>query len=378
MLILGAGYACLAFLKALPASVLKTHHFTLISESPLHYFSVLLHEVAAGVQEQHVLKLSSILPTGVEFIEDHILEIKADGVVGQKDTYAYTKLIVGLGFASDSFGVPGVKEHAKTLTNYQGCQQVHQELLKAIQVYKKNPKEHFSVVVCGGGFSAIEFLGALTDTLPKIFEGHGLNPQELKLTCLEAMPKILPMFSDALVQKGVVYLQDLGVHLEVGAKILECQPDRVIVEKNQERQEVLADFIVWTCGVRGNPVIENSPFFKSARSKVEVNTFFEPLGLENQGVFVLGDCAALKNPEGKFYPPTAQLASQMGAHLGVQFEYILQGKGMPFKFKPKGTICSLGAHYAIGHVGPFNISGKLAVWLKKYIEWCWKRQLEKM
>ncbi|WP_104740896.1 NAD(P)/FAD-dependent oxidoreductase [Helicobacter bizzozeronii] len=373
VLVLGAGYASLAFLKALGASVRQKCQITLIAKSPLHYFSVLLHEVAMGASK-HALELSKILPHGVQFIEDQVLEIQAKSVRGQKGVYAYDKLIVGLGFASESFGVHGVREHTRALVSYQEAQNTHQELLQAIQACKG----HFSVVVCGGGFSGIELIGALSDHLPKFFKQYGLDPSQARITCIEAMPQILPMFSDKLVQKGVAYLRSLGVHLEVGAKILECRADRVVVEKEHTKQEIMADFIFWTCGVRGNQVIENSPFLMSARSRVEVNAFLEPIDMPQQGIFILGDCAAFKNPLGKFYPASAQLASQMGAYLGSQFGLILEGKtpNAPFIFQEKGLICSLGACYAIGRVGRFHLAGRIAAWLKKYTEWKWERSLK--
>ncbi|TSA86647.1 NAD(P)/FAD-dependent oxidoreductase [Helicobacter mehlei] len=373
VLVLGAGYASLAFLKALSVSVHKKCQITLISKSPLHYFSTLLHEVAMGAS-QHALELSKILPSGVQFIEDRVLEIQARSVRGQRGVYAYDKLIVGLGFSSEGFGVHGVREHTRALVSYKEAQNTHQELLQAIQACKG----HFSVVVCGGGFSGIELIGALSDHLPKFFKKYGFDPSQAKITCIEAMPQILPMFSDRLVQKGVAYLQSLGVHLEVGAKILECCPDRVVVQKEHAKQDIMADFIFWTCGVRGNQVVENSPFLTSARARVEVNAFLEPMDMPQQGIFVLGDCAAFKNPLGKFYPASAQLASQMGAYLGSQFGLILEDKApnAPFIFQEKGLICSLGARYAIGRVGRFNFAGQIAAWLKKYTEWKWERSLK--
>ncbi|BDR27662.1 NAD(P)/FAD-dependent oxidoreductase [Helicobacter suis] len=367
VLVLGAGYASLAFIKALPKRLLKTCHFTLISQSSQHYFSVLLHEVLAGIKGQYTLELSAILPPEVEFIQDCVLEIQEGKVLGERASYAYDKLVVGLGFHSDSFKIPGVETHAHSLVNFAGAQATHQALLQAIKTFDQ--ARPFSLVVCGGGFSGIELLGALSDTLPNL-----CGSKAFKLTCIEALPGVLPMFKAKLVQKGVAYLQHLGVELEVGAKILECQHDCVVVEQNHIKKEIKADFIIWTCGVRGNPVIEKSSLFKSVRSRVEVNSFLQPLGLENREIFVLGDCALFKDKTNRPYAPTAQLASQMGTYLGKQFIHIIakQQPKQPFIFKPKGSICSIGMGYAIGSIGGVDLCGKLSLWLKKYIEWRWK------
>ncbi|WP_121020275.1 NAD(P)/FAD-dependent oxidoreductase [Helicobacter vulpis] len=370
LVVLGAGYASLAFLKSLGVAVRSNCQITLISQSPLHYFSVLLHEVAAGLPGSYTIPLSQIIPHEVRFIQDCVLEIQDKSVLGAQGTYPYDYLVVGLGFASESFGVPGVEEHAHSLTNFANAQASHQALLQAIVDFKQ--ERPFSVVVCGGGFSGIELVGALNDTLKSL-----CTPKTYKLTCIEAMPAILPMFAPQLAQRGVDYLQKKGVQLVLGAKILACQSDRVLVEQGGVTQEILADFLFWTCGVRGNPVIENSTFFKSVRARVEVNAFLEPVEMPGRGVFVVGDCAALKDSEGKFYPPSAQLASQMGRYLGQEFSQISARKPptKPFSFTPKGVICSLGTHFAIGNLGKCNVVGKWVVWLKRYIEWRWKRDI---
>ncbi|WP_276206402.1 FAD-dependent oxidoreductase [Helicobacter sp. L8] len=211
LVVLGAGYASLAFLKSLSATVRSNCQITLIAESPLHYFSVLLHEVAAGVQGNYTLALSQILPSGVRFIQDRVLEIQEKSVLGTQGSYAYDYLVVGLGFASESFGVAGVQEHAHSLVNFANAQASHQALLQAIQTFKQ--ARPFSVVVCGGGFSGIELVGALSDTLERL-----CAPKAYSLTCIEAMPTILPMFTPQLAQKGVDYLQKRGVQLLLGGK----------------------------------------------------------------------------------------------------------------------------------------------------------------
>lgn len=128
--------------------------------------------------------------------------------------------------------------------------------------------------------------------------------------------------------------------------------------------------------------MEDSTFFTTQRSKVEINAYLQPINQANQelmqNVFVIGDCAALKDPlTQRFYPPTAQMAMQQGEFLAKLLVQKLQGKNFSeeFSYKPKGTICSIGSQYAIGYVGKMNIKGKSALWLKRAIEANWKFKL---
>ncbi|WP_104750024.1 NAD(P)/FAD-dependent oxidoreductase [Helicobacter cynogastricus] len=369
VLVLGGGYASLSFIKSLPAKARAQYRIRLISQTPLHYFSVLLHEVLAGLKGQYTLPLSEILPKEVEFIQDRILEIQEGLVIAQEGSYRYDKLVVGLGFRSESFGVPGVEVCTQSITNFENAQETHQKLLNALQNFRE--QRPFSVVVCGAGFSGVELVGALSDTLPIISQGKAFQ-----ITCIEAMPTILPMFKPTLAQKGFDYLQKLGVTMEVGTKILACKSHGILVEKEGAQREILADFLVWTCGVRGSEVIDHSAFLKGVRGRVEVNSFLEPVHLPGKGIFILGDCAGVKTTQGRFYPPTAQLARQMGIYLAREFTHADTGQSKnPFIFSPQGTLCSFGTCYAIGQIGPFCVRGKVAIWIKKYIEWNWKRFL---
>ena len=146
--------------------------------------------------------------------------------------------------------------------------------------------------------------------------------------------------------------------------------------------------IIWTAGVKGNEVIANSSFFKSGRSKVEVDSHLQPINQENEmnNIFVLGDCAALKDEKtGRFYPPTAQLAQQQGEYLAQTLETllyaeqkgeVLQKELIPqFEFILRGSICSIGAGYAIGVIGEKEVSGYIANMTKWFIESKWNYKI---
>lgn len=355
VLILGGGYASLSFIKNLRSKHLRKFSFSLISEENKHYTSVLLHEVVSRAKDI-TISYANILPKNVLFIQDRVREIKENVVCTANGEYEYDILIIGLGFARDDFKIPGVKEYSHSMTNYKNCLDIYQTIQERIQ------KEKCEVVICGGGFSGIELAGDLIKDL-----GH---LQNFKLKCVEAMPMILPMFSQSLALKAQRYLESLGVEFYLGSKILECQEKGLIIEKNAKQETIQADIILWTAGVKGNEVIENSSFFHSQRSKIEIDEFLRPVNQNKtmQNIFILGDCGALKDPNTqKFYPPTAQLALQQGEYLAKVFDK----HNEKFHYKSKGTLCSLGRDYALGVVGSKEIKGKMALWIKRFVEFQW-------
>lgn len=363
VLILGGGYGSLSFIKSLRTADLKDFDFTLITKEREHYQSVLLHEVISRAQDI-TIKYEDILPEKIHFVQDEVKEIKRNSVLGSKGEYWYDILVLALGFSSDDFGIPGVKQYAHSLVNFKESLETHQKLQEKLKQGKTE------IVVCGGGFSGIELLGNLALDLKE------KNNADFKLKCIEAMPSIVPMFNEELAFVAKEYLENLGVEFYLGSKILECKEDCVIVEKDGEQKEIKGDFIFWTAGVKGNEVIANSPFFASVRSKIEVDAYLNPINGDMKNIFVLGDCAALKDPStGRFYPPTAQIANQEGKYLAEIFNSNFQSNEK-FTYHSKGTICSLGDRYAIGTFGSISFKGYPASLMKRFVEFQWLFKLK--
>lgn len=398
ILLLGAGYANMSLLTRLDSASLKKAQWTLVTKEPYHYKSITLHDVASGkIDKRALFDLENIKERGVCVVCDEITSIEANIARGKNANYEYDYLSVGLGFDSDDFGIKGVKQYAKAITSYKSAQRLRCAI-EAKLAQCKDSSDDISFVVCGGGFSGIEFVSSLAEELQKKCTEYNINFARIKIACIEAMPNILPMFNAKLQNLAVKKLEALGVAVMSGSKILECKESAIVIEQGGEKRELGADIIIWTAGVRGNSVIENSHIFNSTRSKVEVDRFLHPLQLNAQNlggdsqnlanmaqnlaqnIFIMGDCAAFKDEKsGRFFPPTAQIAREQGKYLAKVFKILLnnpQGKIPPFIFTPKGSICSLGESYALGNLGIFEIKGKSASALKKIVESLWDLQLK--
>jgi NADH dehydrogenase len=107
--------------------------------------------------------------------------------------------------------------------------------------------------------------------------------------------------------------------------------------------------MVWTGGVQGNSVVANSGI-EVNRGRALVNEFLQ--STSHKDVFLAGDSAVVMGPEGRPYPPTAQLAWQMGEVVGVNLAVAIRGGAME-SFVPvfSGTLGSLGRKDAIGTIG---------------------------
>lgn len=399
VLLLGAGYANLSLLKSLP--FLQDVKITLISNNAYHYASVLLHEVAAGSRNRSVLfNLKDILDSSVEFIEDEVKEIKEKSVVCKNGEYEYDFLSIGLGFHGDDFGIKGVKEFTLPLNSYKDAIFIREKIYSALETYKETKDStYLNFVVCGGGFSGSELVASLSREIPKACNKLKIDSSKLNIYCIEAMNNILPMFPDNLIDSGSRYLKKHKVKILVNHKIVEIKDSEVLVQENENIKTLYARTIIWTAGVKGNSVIENSPFLtnnmKISRSKIEVDSCLHPKSLESntdssedieskfENIFVLGDCAALIDENtNKFYAPTAQLAESQGEYATKALCALLDNDeyNSGFVYHSAGIFCSLGKSYGLGISSKKGAVGRtfegfLALSIKRFIEFKWKFKL---
>lgn len=385
ILFLGAGYGCLSAIKKLTHKDFTNAEITIISNYDYHYHTILLHEVASGVRNRSAkYLLKNILPSEIAFVCDTITQIEpsSNQVIGQKGVYAYDYLVIGLGFDSDSFGIPGIEEHSLSMTSYESSEAIKNHIDEKFKNYKdsKNPND-LSFIVCGGGFSGVEFAASLAQKLTIKAKKANISKENIKISCIEAMPHILPMFDSILSTQASKRLHMLGVEVLEGSKILECLKDGVMIEKDGKTSKLSGNTIIWSAGVKGNKVIQNSTEFQSARSKIEVDEYLHPKEVLpcRDKIFVVGDCGALKDPKtGRFYAPTAQIATREGDYVGEMLHYIIAGESADkaFKFETGGSVCSLGKGYALGIFMGRKISGGFAYMVKLFIENLWNIRLK--
>ena len=181
VVILGAGYAGLKTLRELQKGA-KDVEITLVDRNNYHYEATDLHEVAAGTQpaEKITYNIMDVVDEKMTtFIQGTVKTIDAaTQTVALEDgqTINYDYLVVSLGFESESFGIPGVQEHALQMVDVKTALNVYEHIQEQMRQYKATQNEEFlKIVVCGAGFTGIELLGSLVENKPKFAEIAGVS-----------------------------------------------------------------------------------------------------------------------------------------------------------------------------------------------------------
>ena len=376
VLVLGAGYAGLQTVTKLQKELsAEEAEITLINKNDYHYEATWLHEASAGTinYEDLLYPVESVLKKDkVNFVTAEVTKIdrNAKKVETDKGIYDFDILVVALGFVSETFGIDGMKDHAFQIENVLTTRQLSRHIEDKFANYaasKEKDDKDLSILVGGAGFTGIEFLGELTDRIPELCSKYGIDQNKVKITCVEAAPKMLPMFSDDLVNHAVNYLENRGVEFKIATPIVACNEKGFVVEVNGEKQQLEAGTSVWTAGVRGSHLMEES-FEGVKRGRIVTNQDLTIAGHDD--IFVIGDVSAfIPAGEERPLPTTAQIAMQQGEHVAKNIKHILNGEAKEeFEYIDRGTVCSLGSHDGVGVVYGKDITGKKAAFMKKVID----------
>ena len=372
IVILGAGYAGLKTAKQLQKKNVNAE-IILVNKNEYHYESTQLHEVAAVTEPGSKISfnIADVIDSKkVTFIQDEVTLIKKDEkkvVLAKKGEITYDYLVIALGFESETFGIPGVNDFSKPLVDIKTAEAARQYLDANLANYAKSKDEaDLSIAVCGAGFTSIEYLGEITNRIPKLAEKLNFPADKVKITCIEAMPTLLPMFSEKLGTYGIDVLKKRGVNFIVGTPIKEIKENTVVYEQEGELKELTANTVIWTTGVRGSAVVGESGF-DERRGRVVVESDLSVAGYPE--VFMIGDVSAVMDGDsGRPFPTTAQIALQQGAYLGNALAAKLNNQSVEaFAYKPLGTVASIGNNVGLGNVMGKEVKGYIGSIMKKNI-----------
>lgn len=370
IVILGAGYGGILTAQRLQKELnYNEADVTLVNRHDYHYITTHLHMPAAGTDsiEHARVPISKLIDEfKIDLVKSAVKDIRPHEkkVILEDGTLSYDVLVVGLGGEPETFGIPGMREHALTIRSINSVRLIREHIEYQFACYKNDSKaSRMNFVVGGAGFSGVEFVSELADRLPRLCKEFDVDPGVVHLYNVEAAPTALPGFDKELVDYAMKVLKNKGVSLRIGVPIKECLPEGVIIG---DGEHIEASTVVWTGGIRGNRLVEQAGF-EVTRGRVAVDEYLRAPGFDN--IFIIGDSSLILSAEGRPYPPTAQMAMQQGVNCAKNISLLIRGKSLEkFRFNHKGTVASLGKGEAIAVVNGKKWKGWKAAQLKKAVD----------
>lgn len=362
IVILGSGYGglltALTVRKYLNESQAKV---TVVNQYPTHQIITELHRLAAGnIAEQNIAMPLTKLFKGKD-IDLKIAKVETFSVdqkevkLSDGSTLTYDALVVSLGSKTAYFNISGLEKYSMVLKSAEDAIKIQKHIEDRIREYGKTKNEaDATILIGGGGLTGVELVGEIADTIPEVAKRYGVNPKELKFLLVEAGPRILPVLPQVLIDRATASLEARGVTFLTGLPVTNVDGNVVDLK---DGTKIVTNTFIWTGGVQGNPLIGESGL-EVNRGRATVNEYLQ--STSHKDVFIAGDAAVVFGPNSdRPFPPTAQIAWQMGELVGYNLFAYLENKSFE-TFAPvnSGTLASLGRKDAVATIGSNSIELK--------------------
>ena len=379
IVIAGGGFAGLYAAKQLDGTIAQRADIevTLISRENFVLFTPMLHEVAAGDLSpsdivnplRRILRRVKVLEAEIHAIDLTNKKIRCLG--GLRDVeleFDFDHLLLALGAEPNFFNIPGVGDWAVTMKNLADAALLRNRMVALLEEASLHSdetiqRELLTFVTVGGGFSGAETTGAINDFLRETARFYPAIKQEMiRIILVEGGKHLLPELGEELGRYAEQKLRNRGVEIINGAFVTSY--DGSTVELNNGRS-IPAATVIWTAGAKPSAVIESLPCEKQ-RGRLLVDECLAVRGFP--GLWAVGDCAAVPDGGGGFYPPTAQHGMRAAIVAAKSIERAIAGDApMPFHYKTMGMLASIGHHSGVAKVFGLKFSGFFAWWMWRSI-----------
>jgi NADH:ubiquinone reductase (H+-translocating) len=358
---------------------------TLIERKRTHVWKPKLHEIAAGSMDMSAHEVGYLAQShwhhfryrvgemvGLDRERREVLvapHVDDEGLqVTPQRAFGYDTLVMAVGSQSNDFGTPGVREYAMRLESSADALRFHSRMVNAcIRAHAQTTPlrpEQLQVVIIGAGATGVELAAELHRTTREVvaFGLDRVDPnKDIRVTVVEAAPRVLPALPPRLSQATEELLAKLGVEVRTNAKVAEVLPDGV---RLADGQFLPAELVVWAAGVKAPDFLKDIAGLETNRvNQLVVRPTLQTSGDEN--IFAIGDCAACAWPQAGeeiLVPPRAQAAHQQATHLMRQIKRRLAGKPLEdYRYRDFGSLVSLGEFSTVGNMMGGLIGGNLMI-----------------
>jgi NADH:quinone reductase (non-electrogenic) len=371
--ILGGGYVGLYTalglqrkLKGNEASV------TVIDPQPHMTYQPFLPEAAAGaIEPRHVvvplrktLKRCHVLTARVTKIDNAHKCVEIEAPDGHHEQVEYDILVVALGSVARLMPIPGLAEQGISFKTIGEAIYLRNHVMSKLDAASstRDPelrRKLLTFTFVGGGFAGIEALGELEDMArfaTRYYEN--IEPSDLRWVLVEAAGRILPEVRESLGLYTVLQLEKRGIEVYLSTLAKSFEGGHVMLSDGTEFD---SDTIVWTAGVKANPLLASSDLPVDERGRLVTTAALQLDGVPD--VWSAGDNAAVpdlsrrEEDPSALCSPSAQHAVRQANLMAKNIVAVLRDKQPKDYFhKNVGSVASLGLHKGVADV--YNIKAK--------------------
>jgi NADH dehydrogenase len=379
IVIIGGGFGGLNAARALSGAEVDV---VVLDRKNHHVFQPLLYQVAAAALSpgdiaspiRWILRKQSNVQVWLADVIGIDVERRIVRVAEAPHEVPYDALIVAAGVTHAYFGRDEWRPHAPGLKTLEDALAIRGRVLTAFETAEReaNAAEQrrlLTFVVVGGGPTGVELAGSLAEISRHalVNDFRRIDPETARIILIEAGPEVLPTYPPPLPAFARRALEKLGVAVWTGSPVTGIEAGRVHIAGDS----IEAGTILWAAGVAASSLGASLGVAADRLDRAGRVLVNEDLTIPGHPeVFVIGDLASFRMPDGTTLPGVAQVAMQQGVHAARGAMATLAGRPRaPFRYRFYGNMATIGRNSAIGDFGWMRLKGYAAwlVWLFVHI-----------
>lgn len=375
IVVVGGGYVGMYTALRLQKKLRRSEaEITVIDPQPHMTYQPFLPEAAAGsIEPRHVvvplrkvLKKCQHLTGRVTKIDHSQREVTAELSAGHVTTVGYDVLVVAPGSVARTLPIPGLAECGIAFKTVGEAIYLRNHVLSRLDAAATTidpalRRRLLTFLVVGGGYAGIEALAELADMAryaSRYYEN--IHREDIRWVLVEAANRIMPEVGPKMGRYTVERLLDADIEVNLDTRVKTLEGGHVVLDDGQSFD---ADTIIWTAGVKPNPMLENTDLPRDERGRVICTTELQVEGMP--GVFCAGDCASVpdlsKDDPNAKTSPSAQHAVRQAKTLADNIvAHIRQRKLKEYKHNYAGSVASLGLYKGVAEIYGIKLRGIVA------------------
>lgn len=349
---------------------------TVVDAQPHMTYQPFLPEAAAGsLEPRHVvvslrkaLRGCEVITAQVTNIDVSRREVTVQLADGKIEYVRGDILVVVPGSISRALPIPGLAECGVGFKTIGEAIYLRNQVLSRLDAAASTKDEQLrrrllTFMFVGGGYAGIEALAELASMARFATRNYpAIEPGEMRWVLVEAMGRIMPEVSADMGEYTRKQLEASGIEVKLNTTAKSMKDGHIVLSDGDEFE---ADTVVWTAGVKPNPVLEASDLPRDDKGRIICTAKLQVRGTNT--VFSAGDCAAVPDltaeEPGQLCAPSAQHAVREAKVLADNVIALLRGQELGlYRHKYAGSVAGLGLFQGAAEVYGIKLKG-VPAWL---------------